>query len=670
MIYIDMSKTLYEEIDSFFGSKKGRLFTALNYKGTNFGTALNTKENPDTIKSEPIYQLLLAKNYRETKDAGDNVLSQTFVNFVKDVARNHRKLEGKEIETPVVQNDANIQRIEEAPAEEFNDALVQEGQPGLAQRAYNATTNAISAVGQFVGLTGGNSMFDFLTPDGLEFYLTFINFVDRDLKASTTKYIPNAKINLKKVDHADKRSETIFCSTLPYLPKGTVYNGKQVPVSYLHLEYMDEFHGDNDLAGGNYGDLVNDWPELDLEKFFENVMKVQKEVLSKPSVPTPLDGIYDLAMEKLYSFKNGVLVDKNDKEVEPLAKSLAGDNCHGTYLKNCDLVYECLLQGDPVALQRCLGKLTTESMYDVASSEIKKMNPRVIEKILKTFAVAVNKYGKIEEYLEWRSGFESRLASKMGADKASVTAKAVFGNKKLSAYIKNLMEILRNNPVSLPDSHQLSDLPEKTKNIKSATGLKYYVKPSSANRPQAISSQLSSIVQQLNVLPKNFMAQIGVPMQLANVNFGLGLGSALGIGVMHGAGAVDETVNAMRTLYKEILAELEKNGKTLVQEDKNKIEAALDALEKNNKQLIEALNDLKAFTKLNNAFTAGISSISLGEIKGANKISLDSQVKHLQNCVDTTSGQQRNLMQTLITQVFEPMVKLASGIHTTGIRVV
>ena len=70
-------RTTYEDLAPFFGDMNGkaRLFITLNYKGSNYTEPLNTRENPDTIKAEPLWQLMLAKNYNKDNkpEAHDDV---------------------------------------------------------------------------------------------------------------------------------------------------------------------------------------------------------------------------------------------------------------------------------------------------------------------------------------------------------------------------------------------------------------------------------------------------------------------------------------------------------------------------------------------------------------------------------------------------------------------
>ncbi len=640
-------RNMYTEIDDFFGTPKGRLFTSLNYKGTNFGESINTKENPDTIKSEPIFQLMIETNYT---GAGTNnmKLAQEFVDFVRAVAGRHKVL------------DTGV------------------GTTNWTADDRDAASTAATA------LKGVYSNWANMTPEGREFYMTHLNLV-----ASKTKFAaaepgqPEFKfLNLKKVDPTDPKSETLFGSTLPYLPAGMLdETGNPASRDYLHVEYnkvLDrKARNTTTFVGG--AEMFQDWIAvgLDKAKFLRNVLYAQSQAPSPSSpVSTPLGSVYDMVTDKLYKVdKDGKVRDASDNVMdETRFLTDVGTPCAGTGIKvdNCDLVFECLLSGDSKNLSKCLSRLQVKDMYAVAVSEVRKMNPKIIEKILKTFAVETDKYGNIEHYLEWRGNFEGRLVSKMGdRERASKTASAVLGNEKLLEYIKNLMRVLQENPEALGigadgkalKQSALSDLPDLT-NPK----VRYFIKPQNINRPQALSNQVTSLIQHLNVIPQNFMSNVSVPLGLGNMNFGnplMGLGP---FGMMRGGGVVDETVQTMELIYKDILKELKASGKDLVDKDKKQIEDALAQLKKNNQELSSALNDLKAFLRLNTALTAGITNVRLDDIRDAQKISLESQIKSLQSCVNTTAMNQRTLMETLLAQVFTPMITVASGLSSPGMR--
>ena len=97
-----MSKNTYDYTDDFFAKndsqdKRGRLFMALNYNG-NYTEGVNTRQNPDTIKYEPIFQLMLAKNYNNDATGiktPENAISLMFLDFIVKTAANHKFIDTK-----------------------------------------------------------------------------------------------------------------------------------------------------------------------------------------------------------------------------------------------------------------------------------------------------------------------------------------------------------------------------------------------------------------------------------------------------------------------------------------------------------------------------------------------------------------------------------------------
>jgi hypothetical protein len=636
------AKNMYDEIDDFFGApgttvggkddKRGRLFTSLNYKGNNFSESLNTKENPETIKNEPIFQLMLAKNYTGKETLGDNVISDQFIDFVRSVGTRHASIDGK------------LQAPTTAGMTADKLAHIYANWPNMSH-------------------------------DGRDFYSQLINLVNITESRSVAPApfvgmnVREFRLNLKKVDASQPASETIFGKTLPYLPSGCVAEGSTatLAVDHLHKVYDNAVRGTRSAFVGGAASELSSWEAvgLNVSVFLRNIAYIQKKALSSPSgVKGELGDIYDLTTDKIYSMKDGKLVDASENVMdEARYQKDVADNCEGTYLPSCELVFECLLSGDPKGLSRCLGKLSIESMYVVAKSECAKMNPKVMKKVLSTFDIRTNKHGKVEEYIEWRGSLESRLTQKLGGERGAKTAGAILANKKLLEYLRNLMEVIRSNPVLTNDKGvTLSDLPDKT-----GDKIKYFIKPTNINRAAALSTQLGTLVNQLNVLPQNFVSQFNGPLNWANVNFGSPMMLPPFSG-MRGGGCVEDSVATMEAIYNQILEEMKRNGKDLVDDDKKRIENAIDQIKKNNSQLVSALNDLKGFMRLNSAITNGLTNVSLNDIKGSSNVDLSNQIRSFESSINNTANSQVSLMTALIDQVFRPMALIASGSSTSLLR--
>lgn len=629
------SKTadFFEEVDPFFNDKRWRLFVSFNYKGTDYGKSINTKNNPDTILNEDIFELMSLRNRKGKSDDDKMKLASEFEEFIVKLGKHHATLD-----------------------KHLHDSTSSRTSTSVLQEIYKKEN------------------WDNLTDDAREFYRTFLVLVtdnDKD-KALDAPTLSTLFLNFKKVDARDKKSQTRFCSSLPYLPTGmTNESGELLLVDHLHKKYMEGFT--SSMTGGNNTEFTY-WENLDVNKFIRNILLKISMANKAETVKTPLDEVYDLANNKTFAVKDGKVVDSSGNPVDEtrLLDDISDKNgkCHGTHIKgDCENVYTCLLSGDSKKLSQCLRLLETENMYNIAKNEVKQMNPQIIQKLLDTFSVKMNSRGVIESYLEWKANFESRLSLKMTQEKAIQTASKVLSNKKLNSYIQNMMEVISENPevvnvLNLGNVNTDSEIVEKSRGIKTSSEIKYFIKPT-PNNTQALSTRFSAINHQLTTMPNNIMSNYNLPFHMANVNFGNY--QQPNTGVLYGGSCNDETAS-LEAFYHEVLEELKKLGKDLIDDDKKNIENAFRQLRKNHTQLILALNDLKQFTKLNVSITNGINPVTLKEIKGASNISLDTQISKLHNCINNTSDNQRNLIQTIVSQVLNPMVTLASGSHTNLMR--
>lgn len=632
MALIDSTNTTYDNLAPFFGtmSGKSRLFITLNYKGSKYDEPINTRENPDTIKAEPLWQLMLAKNYNNTdgtpESNDENMISEAFVNFVQEVALHHRNLD------PIGSNPKNTSVTD---------------------------TNIATLYRNWAELT----------QDGRDFYTQNTNFVsafDNVAKEAREGLDLNAlRLNLKKRNITDK--ETVFGSSLPFLPEGTVImrnkSKKSVPVDYLQKIYNSLVTNSEYHVGGARG--LDEWAsgdiKLDVNRFVRNCLYVQSEVQRGVlRVKGELSDVYDVAKE-IYSKGNNGHIYRGNVDLDADNAQVNEDGVPAD-------IYTCILKGDPRELARCLGAIRTSQLYEKARQEVSKMHPKVLDKLLKTFAFAKNRDGSPEEFLVWRVNLAGRLGATMNnQQKGEATANAILANTKLVEYLKSVVSLYRNNPALHGQSAEtLSDLPVKTANMGSSKGLNYFVRPTNVNRAEAMSRSLNMMAHQLNIMPQG-LPQFNLGLQVPNMMFGQPM-----MGVMMGGGCDDPVTREMRTLYEQILSELKARGKDLVDEDKKRIEKALSQIEENNKQLCKALNDLKAFyslVKVDSALTTGLSSVSLSDIEGASRIpNLRSSVSNLESCVNRTSRDQVSLLSALVEQVYRPMVLLASGVNSPNIR--
>ena len=90
-----MNTNFYTQLMPFFGyDGRGTQFVNLNYKGINYESPINNISYPDTIRGEPIFQLMVAKNYdNKTDDQLATDIHQEFVDFIINLALSHRNID-------------------------------------------------------------------------------------------------------------------------------------------------------------------------------------------------------------------------------------------------------------------------------------------------------------------------------------------------------------------------------------------------------------------------------------------------------------------------------------------------------------------------------------------------------------------------------------------------
>ena len=641
------TNTMYDDLAPFFGTeaKKARLFVALNYKGTQFTVPLNTAENPDTLLYEPLWQLMLAKNHTGNTAAGvarstlgDKAISEDFVQFVTNVARFHNQLD-------VVQKTA-----------------------GFTPGTITAETLAFKA--------NVVDRYSELDPDAQIFFSEMVNLVREAprLAVGVAEGITQkVRVNLKKKNPGTPGAQTVFASTLPFLPTGcTKEDGTPFEGDALQRLHKDvAMVGGNQLGAGLF-DGANEWTTLDTGKFLKGVMTVQKRARDI-TVTSAFGDLYDLSADKLYTrdehgnlLRDGQPIDENEVVTSPCATT-------GIPPNKCEQVFECILSGDSKKLHRCLSKFRDEDMFNVARDEIKKINPRILVKILDTFSVKREK-GSVEHYMVWLSDFKNRLVASMGEQLGTKTYNVISENKKLLNYLHGLINIASSNPVIFGKSAELSDMPNKL--FKKTENVKYFYRPDKVDGETMMPQYLDTLLNQLRVLPQNMAGQYNALVRTAGVIPSMAL--PLGMYSLRGGAKKSHTmvggatnVEYMKRLYKGILEDMQRRGKDLVDEDKKQIETAIKQLEDNNTKLEKALRDLQAFVRLSEAVDNGISRVTLDDVENLSKqnlSSLKSTVSNLENCVGRVTRDQVGLMTSLIDQVFRPMALLTIGAPTSQLR--
>jgi hypothetical protein len=135
-----------------------------------------------------------------------------------------------------------------------------------------------------------------------------------------------------------------------------------------------------------------------------------------------------------------------------------------------------------------------------------------------------------------------------------------------------------------------------------------------------------------------------------------------------GGGSSDQTcvnANLLNDMFSVTYAEMERNGKVLVEEDKEKINAAIQKVANLEKQLIRILEDFKLFSKLNSALSVGgtvsVDPVTLKEVVASaeNQVSTEA-MNNLSSCASQNIGEQSQLMSDLVFKVQRSLVELLS----------
>jgi len=145
-------------------------------------------------------------------------------------------------------------------------------------------------------------------------------------------------------------------------------------------------------------------------------------------------------------------------------------------------------------------------------------------------------------------------------------------------------------------------------------------------------------------------------------------------GMQRGGGINPACVNAMalEQMFKVTYGEMERNGKQLVESDKNRISDAVKKVGELEKTLMKIVADLKIFNKLHSALSVkqgpiGIEDITLSEIHNTSQNSVTGEaVSNLTNCASQNITELNKLIADLISRVQRPLVSEVLGGQTGG----
>ena len=117
-----MTTSFYNDVLPFFSNDgRGPQFIHFNYKGNEYESSINTENNIDTIIGEPIFQIMITKNYISKPDGEqENDIHHDFVDFIINTALFHRNIDKPSTNVVDIMKNVNIV---EAELNKLNDEV-------------------------------------------------------------------------------------------------------------------------------------------------------------------------------------------------------------------------------------------------------------------------------------------------------------------------------------------------------------------------------------------------------------------------------------------------------------------------------------------------------------------------------------------------------------------
>jgi len=231
------------------------------------------------------------------------------------------------------------------------------------------------------------------------------------------------------------------------------------------------------------------------------------------------------------------------------------------------------------------------------------------------------------------------------------TAEAIRGNKKLMEYLRAVVELVRSNPAIINSDLKngvLSDFARKS-------GLNVFRNPFPERKVA------ESVVDGLLFAPQQLTKSMQLPLalQIANVSGRV----RMPFGMMGGGKPECPNASNIKQAFNMIFAEMEKNGKVLIDSDKARINATIEKLEKLENNLVQLMDDAKLFSKLNAALNPA-QSVSTENVTLRNITDVRSQnitgetLGNLNDCITKNLNDQTQLSSELINRVQMPLLQL------------
>jgi hypothetical protein len=404
--------------------------------------------------------------------------------------------------------------------------------------------------------------------------------------------------------------------------------------------------------------------DVDLQKITMNILNARDRIVKPTSKQqiTEIEDLYESVVTGVRYVRDsdGVLRKLNDdntmgtrfdnSELDEILKPNTS-NCGSTGVKHasCEEVYKCLLSGKPESLAECLGQLSNADMFNVARKEVNNMHPKIAIQLLRTFGFKLRKEPGSDiimpcKFDEWLQRLEKSIDVQ--------TAKVIRENKKLLEYLRSVVNIVRANPAIINTNSKncvLSDFARKS-------GLTVFRNPLPHKTIQ------KNMIDGLLYTPQHLNQSTHLPLalQIANVSSRVKMPMS---GGGNGGGNNMECVNAnnLKQSFNLIYAEMEKNGKKLVDSDKALIDATINKFSNLEYQLVRLMDDAKLFSKLHAAASVDNYSenITLDDIVNVKSNDITGNtLRNLNDCILKNINTQTKLSQNLINKVQIPLLQL------------
>ncbi|NBX74935.1 MAG: hypothetical protein EBQ92_00060, partial [Proteobacteria bacterium] len=332
-----------------------------------------------------------------------------------------------------------------------------------------------------------------LHPDARDFYRLHLNLFRRAAGGSGAwvnvmengneplNLNPNEDYRLNLMKSMPGSTETMFCNTLPYLPKGTglwytdsagllkTVQANEVSADSLRKIYNCVYNGSQCVIGSTVLSLPNTFSsvarnvsdfQLDDVKILRNYVARNNEdpTVRKPSKNIVFEDLFeDMATRVVYNRdENGLYRMVDGRRVDYNADNIPHAYCLGTRLsgdsKTCSVVKDCILTGNSDDLSKCIDNLRDQNLFTVAHDELQNVHPSVALQILKTFGVNIREKNGVktpDSYESWTENVVSRMKP--------AVKEAILGNHGLCSYIKGVINFVKSNPVILNNNMKSND---------------------------------------------------------------------------------------------------------------------------------------------------------------------------------------------------------------------